>query len=113
MDWFSAWEPVPYLDVERVDVTSGSSVLTAWLIVSVVVLAALVAWYRQRAVRHVFWCAGADRDVEVVMQHGCVLACSAFDDPGAIGCARRCVDASFRAQWPPALPVLVRASGRS
>jgi hypothetical protein len=36
------------------------------------------------------------------------VSCSAFEDPTAIACARRCLDRSFRVQWPPALPVLAR-----
>ena len=110
MDWFSAWEPVPYLDPERVDVTSDGGALTAWLVLSVIVLAALVAWWRQRVARYRFWCATAGREVEMRFQRGCVLSCSVFGDESAIACARRCVDRSFRVQWPPALPLVTRGS---
>jgi len=67
-----------------------------------------VMWFRRRVVRHSFWCATAGRDVVVRLGRGCVQSCSAFEDPTAIACARRCRDRSFRVQWPPELPVLAR-----
>jgi hypothetical protein len=94
MDWFSAWEPLP-----------------AWVILAVIVLAAVAMWYRLRVVRHSFWCAAAGRDVEMRVGRGCVQSCSAFEAPTAIACARRCLDRSFRVQWPPAIPVLARPQG--
>jgi len=48
------------------------------------------------------------RDVEMGFRRGRVLSCSAFEDPTAIACGRRCLDRSFRVQWPPALPVLAQ-----
>jgi hypothetical protein len=108
MDWFTAWEPVGYVEIERVDPGMDSGMLTAWLILAVIALAALIAWYRQRVVRRSFWCATAGRDVEVRFRRACVLTCSAFEDPTAVACARRCLDRGFRAQWPRALPVIVR-----
>lgn len=115
MDWFSTWEalpyPVPYMEIERVDPPADGGLLTAWLVLAVILLAAAVMWYRQRLVRHSFWCATVGRDVEVRLGRGCVQSCSAFEDPMAIACARRCLDRSFRVQWPPAVPVLARPRG--
>lgn len=112
MDWFSTWEPapypVPYMDIERLDPPADGGLLTAWLVLAVIALAAAVMWFRRRVVRHSFWCATAGRDVVVRLGRGCVQSCSAFEDPTAIACARRCRDRSFRVQWPPALPVLAR-----
>jgi hypothetical protein len=121
MDWFTAWEPAGYveIEIERGDAPTDSGMLTAWLILAVIALAVialagLIAWYRQRVVRRSFWCATAGRDVEVRFRRACVLSCSVFEEPTAAACARRCLDGGFRAQWPPALPVIVRrlASGR-
>lgn len=109
-DWFSAWEPVRYVEIERVDPPADSGMLIAWLILAVLVVTGFVAWYRQRVVRRSFWCATAGRDVEVRFRRSCVLSCAAFEEPAAIACARRCMDRTFRAQWPPALPVLMRPS---
>jgi hypothetical protein len=53
----------------------------------------------------------ARREVEVRIQRGCIVSCAAFEDPTTIACARRCVDHSFRMQWPPPLPVLARPRG--
>ena len=104
MDWFSEWQPVPNLEIEPVDPTAYSGQLTASVIL--IVVAAVVAFllYRQRSWRRSFWCATIERDVEVRFRLGCVMSCSAFENPAAIDCARRCRDRSFRVQWPPALP---------
>jgi hypothetical protein len=115
MDWFSTWEPlphpVPYMEIERVDPPADGGLLTVWLVVAVILLAAAVMWYRQRVVRHSFWCATVERDVEVRLGRGCVESCSAFEDPTAIACARRCLDRGFRVLWAPAVPVLARPRG--
>jgi hypothetical protein len=111
MDWFSAWEPVPYIDVERIDPPVDAGRLSAWLVLAVIVLTAVIMWYRQRVVSHSFWCATVGRDIAMQFRHGRVLSCSAFEDPTAIACARRCLDRSFRVQWPPTLPVLTRPRG--
>jgi hypothetical protein len=116
MDWSSAWEPlpypVPYMEIESVDPPADGGLLTVGLVVvAVILLAAAVMWYRQRVVRHSFWCATVGRDVEVRSGRGGVQSCSAFEDPTAIACARRCLDRSFRVQWPPAVPVLARPRG--
>jgi hypothetical protein len=112
MDWFSDWEPTGYVEIERVDPPADSGMLIAWLILAVLVVAGFVAWYRKRVVRRSFWCATAGRGVEVCFRRSGVLSCSAFEESAAIACARRCMDRGFRAQWPPALPVLMRPSSR-
>jgi hypothetical protein len=108
MDWFDAWEPVAYIEIEPFDPAFDSGRVTAWLILAVIALTVGVICYRHRNVRRAFWCATVGRDVEVRFRHGCVLSCSAFEDRMAIACARRCLDRSFRVQWPPAIPVLTR-----
>jgi hypothetical protein len=112
MDWLGEWEPFlyagPYFDVELVDPSTADERLTAWLVLTVIALTVMVIWYRFGVWRHTFWCATAGREVEVRMAHGCVRSCSVFEDRTAIACARRCLDRSFRMQWPPALPVLGR-----
>jgi hypothetical protein len=102
MDWFNAWERVPYRELELVDSPAASGQFTALLVVGLIVLAAMVMWHRQRVVRHAFWCATAGRDVEMRRRCGRVQSCSVFDDPTAIACARQCIDPGFRVQWPPA-----------
>ena len=108
MDWFSESDPGPYIEIEPVDAAVDTGRLTAWLILTVVALIVAALWYRQRVSRHSFWCATVGRDVEVLFRFGRVLSCSAFEDPTAIACARRCLVRSFRVQWPPALPVVTR-----
>ena len=97
MDWFSTWDPEPYIEIETVDGAVDTARLTAWLIVTAVALIVAALWYRQRVSRHSFWCATVGRDVEVLFRFGRVLSC-----------ARRCLVPSFRVQWPPALPVVRR-----
>jgi hypothetical protein len=115
MDWFSTWEPlpypVPYMEIEPVEPPLDGGLLTVWLVFAVILLAAAVMWYRQRVGRHTFWCALVGRDVEVRLGRGCVHSCSAFEEPTAIACARRCLDRTFRVQWPPTVPVLSRSRG--
>ena len=110
MDWFGVFEPYPvfYDEVDRVDVSSDGGVFAAWLALAVIAMAATFVWRRQHVVRHSFWCATAGREVEARLRCGGVESCSAFDDPKAVACGRRCLDRAFRMQWPPALPVLPR-----
>jgi hypothetical protein len=98
------------VEIERMDPPADSGMLIPWLILAVLVVAGLVAWYRQRVVRRSFWCATEGRDVEVRFRRSCVLSCSAFEGPATVACARRCMNRAFRVQWPPALPVLTRPS---
>ena len=68
--------------------------------------------------RH-FWCATGREGVDVEFEEQglpgfrtiAVLSCSRFEPPSAIACQRRCLDAAFRRQWPPALPVGGRPVG--
>jgi hypothetical protein len=78
------------------------------VIFSAVALIVAALWHRQRVSRQSFWCATVGRDIEVLFRFGRVLSCSAFEDPTAIVCARRCLVRSFRVQWTPALPVGTR-----
>jgi len=105
MDWFSEWQPAPNLEIELVDPTAYSGQLTAFVVLIVVAAVVSILWHRRRSWRRSFWCATIERHVEVRFRLGCVVSCSAFEDPAAIDCARRCRDRSFRVQWPPALPV--------
>ena len=102
---------MPYVEIERVDSSADGVLLTVWLVLAVIALAVAVMWYRHRVVRRSFWCATVGRDVEVHLARGCVQSCSAFEDPTAIACARRCLDRSFRVQWPWAIPVPARPRG--
>ena len=110
-EWAPVWYPAWYIEIEPVAPPADSGILPAWIILAVLGLFALVAtaaWYRQRVARHSFWCATARRDVEARFRRGYILSCSAFEDPTAIACARRCLDRTVRAQWAVALPVLAR-----
>lgn len=111
MDWLSEWDPYPmsFSGTEIVDPPAQGEQFTAWLILAVIALTVVVIWYRMGVFRHAFWCATARREVEVHLARGCVRSCSAFENPAAIACDRRCLDRSFRMQWPPALPVLAGA----
>ena len=111
MDWFGPWEPVPYADFEAVAPSTDAARFVTWLIVAMILLMPIVIWYWHRVVRHSFWCAAVERDVEVRFRRGAALSCSAFEDGAAIACTRRCVDRTFRVQWPPALPALTRPRG--
>ncbi len=108
MDWLSEWDPLPYTVIEAADTGADSGRLTAWLIVALAAAIIAALWYRQRIFRHSFWCATSRREVDVRVRRGRVLSCSAFENPMAIACDRRCVDRGFRMQWPAALPVLTR-----
>ena len=109
MGWLGEWEPLLYIEeIERVDPPADGGLLPAWLVVATILLVGAVLWYRQRVVTHSFRCATVGRDVEVRLRRGCVQSCSAFEDPTAIACARRCLDRSFRMHWPPAAPGLAR-----
>ncbi len=68
--------------------------------------------------RNRFWCALMEQQVEVEFEtlrtlgfsrRVGVRSCTAFESPEAVACRRRCLDAQFRRQWPPALPVADRA----
>ena len=114
MDWFSAWEPVayPYTELQPIEPPADAARVTAWAILALIALVTTVIWFRLRARRHSFWCAIVGRDVEVRLRSGSVLSCTAFENAAAIACTRRCVDRTFRVQWPSALPVAMPARPR-
>ena len=69
--------------------------------------------------RH-FWCATGGERVDVEFEERrlpgfrnaiAVLSCNRFEPPSAIACQRRCLNAAFRRQRPPALPVGGRLVG--
>jgi hypothetical protein len=115
MDWWNDWEPVlypmSYLDIENIDQPAAGGLPVGWFVLATIALALLMVWYRMHVARHSFWCMTARREVEVRIRRGCIVSCAAFEDPTTVACARRCVDHSFRMQWPPALPVLARPRG--
>jgi hypothetical protein len=43
-----------YIEIERVEPPVDAGRFAAWLVVTAIVLAAMVMWYRQRVVRHAF-----------------------------------------------------------
>jgi hypothetical protein len=69
----------------------------------------------RRGSRHrSFWCALKEQGVEVEFETKTFLGfprpvgvkrCSVFSDPEKVACGRRCLDSTFRRQWPPALPI--------
>lgn len=61
-----------------------------------------------------FWCRWSGREVEVQFLAGglfglgspvAVRRCSVFEPASAIECQRRCLDATYRRSWEPALPL--------
>jgi len=114
MDWLGVDFPVAIYSVVELDSSAPQAtidwlaLLPAALLVAIIAVAIVAA---RRAERWSFWCAIAGRDVVAEARGGCVQSCSAFEDPTAITCARRCADAAFRRQWPPALPLLVSSRG--
>ena len=92
--WFSAWIHT-FLSIAVVPI-----LLAAFVVM-------LIAASEKHTRRRRFWCALQGREVETVFRiHGLlpqargVLACSAFESPCAVACGRRCLDASYRRQWP-------------
>jgi hypothetical protein len=95
--WFSAWIHI-FLPIAAVP-------LVLVLIVMVAITATGTHTRRRR-----FWCALRRRDVEAQFSTRgllpgprAVLACSAFEPSHAVACGRRCLQASYRRQWPPPL----------
>ncbi len=108
--------PSDGLDVWFQEWVEGFVVVYAEIAVTLLVVVVVVAILRSlgiATVRRNFWCHLAGRDVEVEFErHGpfralaSVRSCTAFEDSAPISCRRRCVDANFRRQWEPALPVV-------
>lgn len=66
-----------------------------------------------RVTRSRFWCAWAERDVEVRFEEQgvpgfrrvtAIRSCSALDPPTPVTCQRRCLDPAYRLQWAPVAP---------
>ena len=83
----------------------------------VIVLAVVVAATEPRIIRRRFWCALHRREAEVhfagrglLPGPRAVLSCSVFEPCHAITCRRRCLDASYRRQWPAAVPPCMEAT---
>ena len=112
MDWMGFDMPVNY-EIDFGPVASPWP--NEWLaLLPIALLLATVALVLvARRPRRSFSCPVAGRDVVVEFRRGRVRSCTAFETPKAIACARRCIDAGFRRQWPPALPVLVGGAKRS
>ncbi len=66
MDWFSEWQPVPNLEIDRAQANPYLGELMAWAILIVLALVVTAVWYRQRRWRvAVLVSATVGRDVEV------------------------------------------------
>ncbi len=107
-EWFRAWI-AGFLGF------FGHVVLIAFAVVAAL---AIVGWYAVASVRRRFRCCLAGREVEVEFatrglfhRLAGIKRCPVFEEGTAIACARRCLDASYRRQWEPALPVSTRANG--
>ena len=89
--------------------------VTLIVVLLCLVVFAILGLWSSESVRRRFWCRVARRNVEVefalrglLPRIVAVKSCSAFEAGTAISCRRRCLDASFRRQWEPALPLLTR-----
>lgn len=69
--------------------------------------------------RRRIWCALRGEEAEVDFETKSLLglrrlvgvkSCSLFEQPWQVACGRHCLDATFRRQWPYALPVASRHS---
>jgi hypothetical protein len=103
--WFEAW-----IDgfIRFFTASMVSMVLVALAIV-------LIGAWTAATVRRRFWCRMSQREVEVLFERrgllrsiAAVRSCSAFEPPTCVACERRCLDARYRRQWEPALPVRMR-----
>jgi|KBSSwiStaDraftv2_1062776.scaffolds.fasta_scaffold47730_2 hypothetical protein len=110
MDWTSWW-PDRAGEVALVQAFASSM---AWAALAALALLVPVFYVFSRMIRRRFWCARAQREVEVLVEErglpglahaSSVTSCSVFDPPTAVACTRRCLDAEFRRRWPPALPI--------
>ncbi|HXJ84671.1 MAG TPA: hypothetical protein VMS64_39020 [Candidatus Methylomirabilis sp.] len=117
MDWPVMWgneiEGAWKLWLQGIADVLGSGLLYSGIVI--VVALCLGSMFVIRTIRRrSFWCAEAQREVEVEFEgrgwpgFGLSLAvrgCSVFDPPSCVQCRRRCLDSGFRRQWEPALPV--------
>ena len=107
------------MEVEEV-VVQGVTVGLALGLLGFLLLLLPLAIPRLICRRRNFWCATGGERVDVEFEERglpgfsttiAVLSCSRFEPPSAIACQRQCLDAAFRRQWPPALPVGGRPVG--
>lgn len=75
---------------------------------------------RRGSCRRRVWCALRGEEAEVDFETKSMLgfrrlvgvkSCSLFEQPGQVACGRHCLDATFRRQWPYALPLANRHAG--
>jgi hypothetical protein len=94
------------------------AVLSGGLVITMVALLVLVLVTRVVRRRR-FWCAPANRDVEVEFEERgllgfrrrtAVLSCSAFECPGEISCRRHCLSAEGQVRLPMNPPYWIRLS---
>lgn len=113
MEWPIAWSGE---EAREAWVQSFTDVLGWGLLGALLFLVPLLILFSSAIRRRRFWCAQSRRDVEVEFEeHGlpgfrravAVRSCSVFDPPTAVRCKRRCLDAAYRRQWEPTLPVLM------
>jgi hypothetical protein len=102
-----------FYDLDGKEITQAGSVPPEWLALApaVMVVAVVALMLLRGRRRRAFWCALVGREVVAEFRHGMVRSCTAFEDPTAVACARRCADATFRRQWPSALPVIMTPPG--
>lgn len=114
MDWFGEW---PGNGIEPAWSEGLTDVFVVAQFAAFLGIVLLLVMTRSSGRRRGFWCALAQREVEVEFsERGLpgfrravgVKRCSAFDPPEAIECRRQCLDASFREQWQPAMPPRAR-----
>ena len=107
--------PFGWLDADIGTVSVVVTGVLGWgVIAALLFLVPLVILFSRATRRRRFWCALSQREVEVEYEDrglpgfrwsAAVKSCSVFDPATALGCHRRCREAQFRRQWPPALPI--------
>jgi heme exporter protein D len=109
MDWPIAspgWD-VEVAWVDRVNVVGWG--LLIWAGVATILAVLLVPIATEVVRRRRFWCARAQREVEVEFQERglvgfrravAVLSCSVFDPPAEVRCRRACLDRDVRIRLP-------------
>lgn len=111
MDWTLGWSGA---EVREAWIQGFTDVLGWGLLGALLFLIPLAVLFSRATRQRHFWCAQSRREVEVAFEERglpgfrramAVKSCSVFDPPTAVACRRRCLDANFRCQWEPALPV--------
>ena len=113
VDGFAPW-PTDALDASFqawIDGVVGFVTFAGLVAVAVLVVAGAST---RSAARRGFWCRLAGRDVEVEFETRglwrrvrSVRCCSGFES-GLAACRRPCLEASYRRQWEPAIPLWTR-----